>query len=317
MEDLPQHHPGADLPPNLTLLLRLSRDLRWTWRPSLRALFSSLDPELWTAVRGNPAAFLGRVSRERLEAAAADRAFLTSLYGLASELAFEDTAQPLHPGVRGMTIRNDRIEYFSAEFGLTEVLPIYAGGLGVLAGDVLKSASDLKLPLVGVGLFYREGYFRQILDSTGWQHEENPILDPDELPLALPDKQDGGPPTIVLELGDRAVQLLIRVARVGRISLFLLDADLPENHPEDRQITARLYSGDQEMRIRQEITLGIGGLRALKRLGLSPSIRHINEGYYSVVTVEAETETVDEFARVLGLADNVIRHKVVRPEAAA
>jgi starch phosphorylase len=294
MEELPQHHPGLDLPPNLTLLLRLSRDLRWTWRPSLRALFSSLDPELWKTVRGNPAAFLRRVSRERLEAAAADRAFLATLYGLASELAFEDTAQPLHPGVRGLTTRNDRIAYFSAEFGLTEVLPIYAGGLGVLAGDVLKSASDLKLPLVGVGLFYREGYFRQVLDAAGWQHEENPILDPEDLPLALPGTRDGGPPTIVLELGDRAVQLLIRVARVGRISLFLLDADLPENHPDDREITARLYSGDQEMRIRQEITLGIGGLRALKRLGLSPSIRHINEGHAAFAVLERIRELVVE-----------------------
>jgi starch phosphorylase len=292
MEDQRQRDPGPDLPPNLALLLRLSRDLRWTWRPSIRALFSSLDPALWTAVRGNPAAFLRRVSHERLEKAAADPAFLTMLYGIASELAFEDTAQPLHPGVRGLVTRNDRIAYFSAEFGLTEVLPIYAGGLGVLAGDVLKSASDLKLPLVGVGLFYREGYFRQALDAEGWQHEENPPLDPEDLPLGLPRTEDGRPPTILLELGDRPVQILIRVARVGRISLFLLDADLPENDPEDRAITARLYSGDQEMRIRQEITLGIGGLRALKRLGLTPSIRHINEGHAAFAVLEKIRELV-------------------------
>jgi glycogen phosphorylase len=310
MEDLSQRDP-ADLPSNLVLLLRLSRDLRWTWRPSIRALFSSLDPELWTAVRGNPAALLRRVSRDRLESAAADPAFLTMLYGIASELAFEDTAQPIHPGVRGLATRNDRIAYFSAEFGLTEVLPIYAGGLGVLAGDVLKSASDLKLPLVGVGLFYREGYFRQLLDAEGWQHEENPLLDPEELPLALPRTEDGSLPTIVLDLGDRPVRLLIRVARVGRISLFLLDADLPENHPEDRAITARLYSGDQEMRIRQEITLGIGGLRALRRLGLTPSIRHINEGHAAFAVLEKIRELVveDGFsiaeAREIAAAGNV------------
>jgi starch phosphorylase len=292
MEDLRHRAPGPDLPPNLALLLRLSRDLRWTWRPSIRALFSSLDPDLWAAVRGNPAAFLRRVSPERLDAAAADRDFLTTLYGLASELAFEDTAPPLHPGVRGLATKNDRIAYFSAEFGLTEVLPIYAGGLGVLAGDVLKSASDLKLPLVGVGLFYREGYFRQLLDAEGWQHEENPLLDPEDLPLGLPQMRDGGPPTIVLELGDRTVHLLIRVARVGRISLFLLDADLSENHPEDRAVTGRLYSGDQEMRIRQEIVLGIGGLRALKRLGLVPSIRHINEGHAAFAVLERIRELV-------------------------
>jgi starch phosphorylase len=311
MEELPQRDPGPDLPPNLALLLRLSRDLRWTWRPSIRALFSSLHPELWSAVRGNPAAFLRRVSHERLEKAAADPAFLTMLYGIASELAFEDTAQPLHPGVRDLATRNDRIAYFSAEFGLTEVLPIYAGGLGVLAGDVLKSASDLKLPLVGVGLFYRQGYFRQVLDAEGWQHEENPLLDPEDLPLGLPRTEDGTLPTILLELGDRPVQLLIRVARVGRISLFLLDADLPENHPEDRAITARLYSGDQEMRIRQEITLGIGGLRALKRLGLTPSIRHINEGHSAFAVLEKIRElVVDEGfsiaeAREVAAAGNV------------
>jgi glycogen phosphorylase len=277
----------------------------------MRALFSSLDPDLWANVRGNPAAFLRLVSRERLEAAASDRSFLATLYGLASELAFEDTAQPIHPGVRGLATRNERIAYFSAEFGLTEALPIYAGGLGVLAGDVLKSASDLKVPLVGVGLFYREGYFRQVMDADGWQHEENPPLDPKDLPLGLPQTQDGGPPTVVFELGDRPVQLLIRVARVGRISLFLLDADLPENHAEDRAVTARLYSGDQEMRIRQEITLGIGGLRALKRLGLSPSIRHINEGHAAFAVLEKirglivdEGFTVAE-AREVAAAGNV------------
>ncbi|HEX9304389.1 MAG TPA: alpha-glucan family phosphorylase [Thermoanaerobaculia bacterium] len=294
MEVFGQHDSGPALPPNLALLPRLSRDLRWTWRPSIRALFSSLDPGLWTAVRGNPAAFLRRVSPERLQTAAADPAFLARLYGLASELAFEDNAEPLHPGVRGLVSRRDRIAYFSAEFGLTEVLPIYAGGLGVLAGDVLKSSSDLKLPLVGVGLFYREGYFRQLLDADGWQREENPLLDPADLPLALPVTEDGSPPTTVLELGDRPVQLLIRVARVGRISLFLLDADLPENHPDDRMVTARLYAGDQEMRIRQEIVLGMGGLKALKRLGLIPSIRHINEGHAAFAVLEKIRELVSE-----------------------
>ncbi len=311
MEDFGQHGSGPGLPSNLALLLRLSRDLRWTWRPSVRALFSSLDPVLWAAVRGNPAAFLHRVSPERLQAAAADPAFLATLYGLASELAFEDTAEPLHPGVKGLAMRGDRIAYFSPEFGLTETLPIYAGGLGVFAGDVLKSASDLKLPLVGVGLFYREGYFRQILDADGWQREENPLLDPEDLPVTLPRTRDGGPPTVLLELGDRPVQLLIRVARVGRISLFLLDADLPENHPDDRAITARLYAGDQEMRIRQEVTLGIGGLRALKRLGLSPSIRHINEGHAAFAVLEKIRQLVAEKglslaeARDLASAGNV------------
>ncbi|HEX9149153.1 MAG TPA: alpha-glucan family phosphorylase [Thermoanaerobaculia bacterium] len=293
------------LPSNLTPLLALSRDLRWAWRPSIRALFSSLDPALWTELRGNPAAFLRRLFRERLDAAAADSVFLSTLYAIASELALEDTTHSIHPGVRSLWARGDRVAYFSAEFGVTESLPIYAGGLGVLAGDVLKSASDLGLPMMGVGLFYREGYFRQLLDREGWQGDENLPLDPDELPLSLPPVQDGGAPVVTLELGDRAVQLLIRVAKVGRVPLFLLDADLPENHPDDRALTARLYSGDQEMRIRQEITLGIGGLRALKQLGLAASIRHINEGHAAFAVLEKIRQLVAEEGRTVAEAREV------------
>ena len=274
------------LPANLKPLVALSRDLRWTWRPSIRALFSSLDPGVWSEVRGNPAAFLRRLSAERIAAASVDPAFLATLHAVAADLALEDTAQSLHPGVRGLWRRGERIAYFSAEFGLTEALPIYSGGLGVLAGDVLKSANNLRLPLVGVGLFYREGYFRQTIDLEGRQHETNPLLDPQELPISLPQTPDGSPPTVLLELGDRPVRLLIRLAQVGQVPLYLLDANLPENDPEDRDVTARLYAGDPEMRIRQEITLGIGGLRALISLGLSPSIRHINEGHPAFAVLE-------------------------------
>jgi len=294
MEDFGHPDTAPGLPPNLAPLERLARDLRWTWRPSIRALFSSLDPAVWAAARGNPAAFLRRVAPERLEAAAADSAFLASLYGLASDLALEDAARPIHPGIRSLWARGDRIAYFSAEFGLTEALPIYAGGLGVLAGDLLKSASDLGLPLVGVGLFYREGYFRQIVDGEGWQREENPPLDPEDLPLSDPPTPDGGPPTVVLELGERPVLLRVRLAQVGRVPLYLLDANLPENHPEDREVTLRLYAGDQEMRVRQEIVLGVGGLRALKRLGLSPSIRHVNEGHAAFAVLEKIRQLVLE-----------------------
>ena len=296
---------ASGLPANLKLLYTLSRDLRWTWRPSLRAVFSALDPNLWSQVRGNPTALLRRVSPERIAAASSDPVFLASLYGAAADLALEDLTYPIHPGIRGLWARGDRIAYFSAEFGVTEALPIYAGGLGVLAGDVLKSASDLGLPLMGVGLFYREGYFRQLLDREGWQGEANPAIDPDDLPLSLPETPDGGPPTVVIELADRTVHLLIRVARVGRVPLYLLDADLPENHPEDRAVTARLYSGDQEMRIRQEILLGIGGLRALKRLGVSPHVRHINEGHAAFTVLEKIRQLVVDGEYTLAEARDV------------
>jgi glycogen phosphorylase len=293
------------LPANLKPLVSLSRDLRWTWRPSIRALFSSLDPELWSEVRGNPASFLRRLRAERLATASADPAFLANLHAVASDLALEDMAQSLHPSVRGLWRRGERIAYFSAEFGLTESLPIYSGGLGVLAGDLLKSANNLRLPLVGVGLFYREGYFHQTIDREGWQHETNPALDPQDLPISLPQTPDGGPPTVLLELGDRGVQLLIRVAHVGQVPLYLLDANLPENHPDDRDVTARLYAGDPEMRIRQEITLGIGGLRALKRLGVSPSIRHINEGHPAFAVLEEIRQLVAEKGFTLAEAREV------------
>lgn len=292
----------SGLPSNLKPLQALSRDLRWSWRPSVRALFASLDAGLWRAVRGNPVALLARLAPERLRTAAADPAFLSTLYGIASDLALEDAAHPIHPGIRGLWTRGDRIAYFSAEFGVTEALPIYAGGLGVLAGDMLKSASDLGLPLVGVGLFYREGYFRQLLSAEGWQREENPVLDVNEMPLSIAATPDGAPAIFDFELGERSVRLLVRLAQVGRIPLYLLDTDLPENHPEDRDVTARLYSGDQEMRIRQEITLGIGGLRALNKLGLNPSIRHINEGHAAFAVLEKIRHLIAEEGMTLAEA---------------
>jgi starch phosphorylase len=305
MEALETERGPAGLPSNLKPLFELSRDLRWAWRPSIRALFSSLDPGLWRAVRGNPAAFLRRLEPERLQDASGNPAFLATLYGVASDLALEDTTHPIHSGIRTLWARGDRIAYFSAEFGVTESLPIYAGGLGVLAGDMLKSASDLGLPLVGIGLFYREGYFRQLLTADGWQREENPPLPLEEAPVSLPSTADGKPATVDLELGERRVRLLIRVARVGRIPLYLLDADLPENHPDDRTVTSRLYAGDQETRIRQEITLGIGGMMALRRLGRTPSIRHINEGHAAFAVLEKIRQLVSEEGYTLAEAREV------------
>ena len=305
MEEFGKELGPSGLPSNLKPLFALSRDLRWAWRPSIRAVFSSLDPGLWHAVRGNPASFLRRLEVARLAAASADPAFLATLYGIAADLALEDTTHPIHSGVRSLWARGDRIAYFSAEFGVTESLPIYAGGLGVLAGDMLKSASDLGLPLVGVGLFYREGYFRQLLNPDGWQREENPAASIEELPISVPTTPDGAPPVVDLELGDRTVRLLVRLAQVGRIPLYLLDADLPENHPDDRTVTSRLYSGDQETRIRQEITLGIGGMKALRRLGQAPSIRHINEGHAAFAVLEKIRQLVAEEGYTLSEAREV------------
>jgi starch phosphorylase len=286
--------PPSRLPDNLSPLDLLARDLRWTWRPTIRALFAAVDPVLWRAVGGNPVALLAAVPPERLEFLSHDPGFLARLEAMVSELGLEDDAPPEHPAARGMKTRGDRIAYFSAEFGLTELLPIYAGGLGVLAGDHLKSASDLRLPLVGVGLFYKHGYFRQSLAVPQGQVESMPTIDVDHLPIALPATPDGGPPTVLVQVGERDVTVLIRLVQVGRVPLLLLDTDVPENHPDDRGITAQLYGGDHETRIRQELVLGIGGLRALDRLDLRPTIRHINEGHAAFVGLEKIRQLVAE-----------------------
>ncbi len=294
MRVLGTHAPAGPLPENLQPLDELARDLRWTWRPSLRALFTSLDPEGWERTRGNPVALLAECSPERLAHAASDPSFLTQLSAVRTEIGLEDDAQSAHPEIRAMRQRGDLVAYFSAEFGLTEVLPIYAGGLGVLAGDHLKSASDLGLPLVGVGLFYGRGYFRQLLHREEGQREADTPLDPDRLPMSLPRMPDGEPPIVSVALGEREVRVLIRLVTVGRVPLVLLDTNLPENHPEDREITARLYGGDQEMRIRQEIVLGIGGLRALEAMRWRPTIRHLNEGHAAFVGLERIRQLVAE-----------------------
>ena len=280
------HEPHPRLPENLQGLNDLATDLRWSWRPSLRALFASLDPELWEKTGGNPVALLADLPSERIEAASRDAAFLARLEATCSEIGIENDAQASHPAARAMKQRGDLVAYFSAEFGLTELLPIYAGGLGVLAGDHLKSASDLRLPLVGVGLFYKNGYFRQSLTRGNGQTESSVAVDPDRLPVSVAIVPDGGSPMVTVKVGERDVHVLIRVVQVGRVPLLLLDTDVNENHDDDRVITAALYGGDHEMRIRQEIVLGIGGLRALDLLKLRPTVRHINEGHAAFVGLE-------------------------------
>ena len=294
MRVLGTHAPAGPLPENLQPLDELARDLRWTWRPSLRALFIALDPEGWERARGNPVAVLAECPSERLLRASSDPVFLAQLAAVRTEIGLEDDAQPAHPSIRTLRQRGDRIAYFSAEFGLTEALPIYAGGLGILAGDHLKSASDLGLPMVGVGLFYGQGYFRQVLHPEEGQREIDGPLDLDRLPMSLPRTPDGGPPIVSVAVGDREVQILIRLVTVGRVPLFLLDTNLPDNDPQDREITSRLYGGDQETRIRQEIVLGIGGLRVLERMGWRPTVRHLNEGHAAFVGLERIRQYVTE-----------------------
>jgi len=276
----------SGVPEKLLPLFALTHDLRWTWRAEIRALFEALDPEAWRRARGNPVRLFREVSAERLWKAAEDPIYQGALHEVMRVLAEEDAAEPGNASARELVERGERIAYFSAEFGLTEILPIYAGGLGVLAGDHLKSSSDLGVPLVGVGLFYREGYFRQVLDPERGQTEAYPILEPEELPIATAETPDCSPPIVQVDLAGRTVRLLIRMVRVGRIPLLLLDSNVPENEASDREVTGRLYGGGHETRLQQEIVLGIGGSRALDQTGLTPTIRHINEGHAAFVSLE-------------------------------
>jgi starch phosphorylase len=285
------------LPAALLPLDRIARNLWWCWHSSAVELFQRLDRDLWEAVDHNPLALLARINQSQLEAAAADDGFLSHLEGVAAALTnylettstwFNRNAAAEPEKLRSRQPQQQplqRIAYFSAEFGLAESVPIYSGGLGILAGDHLKSASDLGLPLVGVSLLYREA-FHQYLNADGWQQEIHPETDLAVLPVTLQRDGRGQPLVIRCELPGRVLSAHIWRLEVGRVPLLLLDANLGENTEEDRRITDRLYGGDLEMRIRQEILLGIGGLRALHALGLDPTVCHMNEGHSAFLALE-------------------------------
>ncbi len=274
------------LPPALARLRDLAYNLRWAWNHDAIALFRRLDRELWETSGHNPVLMLGTIDQRQLEAVAADEGFLGHLERVSREfdayMAGEASwFRRVHDGGAGPLVA-----YFSAEFGLTECLPIFAGGLGLLAGDHLKSASDLGVPLVGVGLLYQQGYFRQLLSEAGWQEEATEDNDFYNLPLYQERGPDGQPLTVAVAFPGRQVLARIWRAQVGRVALYLLDANLGANTPEDRVVTDQLYGGDLEMRLKQEILLGIGGCRALAALGLAPTVYHVNEGHAAFLGLE-------------------------------
>jgi glycogen phosphorylase len=274
------------LPPELERLRDIARNLRWSWNPDAIALFRRLDDDLWHATRNNPVLMLGTIDQSRLEEAVSDEGFLLHLERVARDLdAYLHASNTWYTRHHGPASAPD-IAYFSPEFGLTDALQIFAGGLGLLAGDHLKSASDLGVPLVGVGLMYQQGYFRQTLNDAGWQQEYYVENDFHNLPLALERNPDGTPLTVPSPHPGRLVYAQVWRAKVGRIALYLLDTNIPANRPEDRDITDQLYGGDLEMRIRQEIVLGIGGYRALQALGITPSVYHMNEGHSAFLALE-------------------------------
>lgn len=258
----------------------LARNLWWTWNPDPQRLFAALDPVQWEATGHNPIRVLAGLAPERRDVLAEDDGFAGLLRTCEQQLAVYMRARTWYQRTGGRAQRRLRVAYFCAEFGLHECLPLYAGGLGVLAGDHLKSASDLGVPLVGVGLLYRSGYYRQELRRDGTTRAVFPRHDFGAWPIA-----DTGR-SIVVPMGRRAVRARIWQAQVGRVPLYLLDTDVPANRPADRRITERLYGGDQEMRIEQEILLGIGGVRALAALGVRATVFHLNEGHAAFCALE-------------------------------
>ena len=279
------------LPEPLSRLWELAYNLWWCWNSGAQDLFRRLNPDLWDDVVGNPAQFLAHVSQQRLDQASQDAAYLSEMNRVLQ--AFDDyMARPSWFSQAHADAGDTQIAYFSMEFGLHESLPIYSGGLGILAGDHLKSASDLGLPLVGIGFLYRQGYFQQRLTADGWQLEEYPALDFYQIP-ATPVRLDGDSTLqIHLPIGCRKVTAQVWKVQVGRVPLYLLDTDVPENAPEDRGITQRLYDGGDETRIRQELLLGIGGMRTLSALGISPDVCHMNEGHAAFLGVERIRECI-------------------------
>ncbi|MBI5725915.1 MAG: alpha-glucan family phosphorylase [Planctomycetes bacterium] len=293
------------LPDQLKPLLEIVRNLWWCWQGDAQDLFRRLAPDEWKTTYHNPAAMLGMISQQRLIDMASDEGFLTHMQRVHRDLK----SYMANQGWWIKTFGGDmtpQVAYFCAEFGISESLPIYAGGLGMLAGDHLKSASELGVPLVGVGLLYQQGYFRQRLNADGWQLELFPRNDFHNMSIQPARNADGAPLIIQVEM-PQPVKALVWHSQIGRVSLYLLDTNVADNSPEDRQITAQLYGGDQEMRIRQEIVLGIGGVRMLAAMGIAPKAFHMNEGHAAFMALERIRTLMNE----CGIPFNVAREAVI------
>lgn len=285
----------ADLPPfpeRVRRLDELAANLWWSWQYNPRKVFRDLDYQLWRTTAHNPVKMLRLVTRERLEQMSRDNDFLDTYDRALDGLDAATAARNTWMARRFPELQNTAIAYFSAEFAIHQSLPIYAGGLGVLAGDHCKQASDLGVPLVGVGFMYPQGYFHQTVSPDGWQLEVYERLNWPEVAIEQALKPDGSPCIVAVPLGDRAVLTNVWKVSVGRVNLYLLDTGLEENAPQDRDLSARLYGGDRETRLQQEIILGIGGVRALRALGIAPAVWHLNEGHAAFVVLQRVYEHI-------------------------
>ena len=299
------------LPKSINRLDEIANNLWWSWNSEYLRLLKKMDKDLWETVDKNPVKFLKRISQERLEKAAKDSSFVKEYEKVLKNYEDYMDSRDTWFNKKYPENKKDLIAYFSAEYGLDETIPIYSGGLGILSGDHLKSASDLGIPLVGVGLLYKNGYFHQKIEGYGIQKSEYHNIELDDLPIHSVKGKDGQDLLISVKFQKRTIYLKVWKINVGRISLYLLDTDIDINKAEDREVTLKLYGGDQDMRIRQEIVLGIGGVRLFKELGLTPTIYHMNEGHSAFLTLELMRKTIEEKQVSFEIARDIVSSRTV------
>ena len=303
---------NPQLPKRIGKLSEIANNLWWSWNTEFLRLFKIIDRDLWETCEKNPVKFLKRVSQDRLEAVVENTDFLREYDRLAKEFDDYVTSKNTWFSNKYPENKKDLIAYFSAEYGLDQTIPIYSGGLGILSGDHLKSASDLGIPLVAVGLLYKNGYFHQKINGNGEQETEYNNIELSNLPINPVKNENGEELKIYVKFEKRKVYLKVWQINVGRIKLYLLDSDIDENTPEDREVTLRLYGGDQEMRIKQEIILGMGGTNLLTRaLGLNPTVYHMNEGHSAFLILELIKNIIKEKKVSFEVAKDIASSKTV------
>ena len=284
--ELQLYNVSPRIPEELAFLETLANNIWWCWHQNAIELFVRIDPAAWRKQKGTAKAFLRNVPQSRMEELARDAGYLRQLAAVKSEYERDVETR--------LDVCKRQVAYFSLEFGIHESIRIFSGGLGVLAGDHLKAASDLKLPLVAVGLLYRQGYFRQVLDRTGWQIEHYPISEIQDLPVVRACDANGDELTIQMKLAERDIHVAVWILWVGNVPLVLLDTELPQNPPDLREVTWRLYGGDKRMRLHQELLLGIGGVKALLAMGCDPAVCHMNEGHAGFLSLARISHLVND-----------------------
>lgn len=302
---------NPQLPKRIGRITEIANNLWWSWNTEFLRLFKRIDIDLWERCNKNPVKFLKSVDQDKLEAVSRDIAFVKEYDKIVDDFDGYMSSKNTWFNQKYPENRNDLIAYFSAEYGLDQTIGIYSGGLGILSGDHLKSASDLGIPLVAVGLLYKNGYFNQIIDRYGMQQPEYRDLDLYNLPINPVKDLDGNDLMLYIKFPKRRIYLKVWEINVGRIKLYLMDSDIDVNNSEDRNTTARLYGGDQEMRIRQEIILGMGGVSLLRRLGLTPTVYHMNEGHSAFLNLELIKNTIKEKQVSFEVAKDIATSKTV------